>query len=122
MNGLFEPDFGWVNDSLAQERLVDDEGGFRRPAEDDRRVGFADAVLSDPEAQLPGGLTGFRDEDQAAGFAVKAVNERDGGAVYDFKSQETSQFVPKSVRSSRTGGMNQKICGFVNHQKAVIFV
>ena len=79
-----------------------------------------DIIVAD--FNLPGGLTGFRDEDQAAGFAVKAVNERDGGAVYDFKSQETSQFVPKSVRSSRTGGMNQKICGFVNHQKAVIFV
>ena len=44
------------------------------------------------------------------------------GAVDDFEGQETFQFVPERIRSSGTGGMNQKICGFVNHQKPVIFV
>jgi len=79
-------------------------------------------MLCDHEAQLPGYVTGFRDQNQAAGFAVEPVDERDCGAVDNFEGEEAFQFVPESVRSSGTGGVNQKICGFVNHQKAVIFV
>jgi hypothetical protein len=32
------------------------------------------------------------------------------------------EFIPKGVWTSGVGGMNQKICGFVYNQKAVIFV
>ena len=50
MDRLFQPDPGWQDGSLPQERLVDDERFFSGPTEDDRGVGFADPTLSDPEA------------------------------------------------------------------------
>jgi len=49
MNGLFQTDFGRANASLAQKGLIYHESCFRRRTEYDRRVGFQDTVLSDPE-------------------------------------------------------------------------
>lgn len=78
--------------------------------------------MGDHEAQLPGRVGCFCNESQAAGLAVEPVDERDPGAVHYFEDQETLQFVPEGIRSSRTCGMNEEICGFVNRQKPVIFV
>jgi hypothetical protein len=47
---LLQPDPGWQNGSLPQERLIHDVRFFRGPAEDDGAIGFADAMLSNHEA------------------------------------------------------------------------
>jgi hypothetical protein len=122
MDSLLQPNPGWKNGSLPQERLVHDISFFGGPAEDNGGVSFADAMLSNHEAQLPGCFGRFPDQNEAAGFAVEAVDQGDLGAVNDFESQQTPQFIPEGVRSSRPGWVNEEICGFVNDQKPVIFV
>jgi hypothetical protein len=86
MDRLFQPDPGWQDGSLPQERLVDDERFFSGPTEDDRGVGFADPMLSDHQAQLSGCLSRLRDKNEAAGFAVEAVYEGNPGTIDDFES------------------------------------
>ena len=47
---LLQPDPGWQNGSLPQERLIHDVRFFGGPAEDDGGIGFADPMLSNHEA------------------------------------------------------------------------
>jgi len=47
---LLQPDPGWQNSSLSQERLIHDVRFFGGPAEDYGGIGFADAMLSNHEA------------------------------------------------------------------------
>ena len=47
---LLQPDPGWQNGSLPQERLIHDVGFFGGPAEDDGSIGFADAMPRNHEA------------------------------------------------------------------------
>ena len=77
IDGLFQIDLRWANDSLPQKGLVDDESFLSRRTEHDRGIDLANAVLSDHETQLPGCIAGFCDENQAAGFTIEPVDERD---------------------------------------------
>ena len=47
---LLQPDPGWQNGSLPQERLIHDVRFFGWPAEDDGGIGFADAMPRNHEA------------------------------------------------------------------------
>ena len=65
---------------MAERCLVLAKAGPRRtflrgPTEDNGRVNFANLVMSNHEAQLTSCSTGFRDQDQAAGFAVEPIDE-----------------------------------------------
>ena len=122
MDRLLQPDRGFQDGPLPQQRLIDHVGFFDGPPKDDGGIGFTDAMRSHHHAQASGRVGRFRDQNQAAGFAVESVYERDPCAVYDFESQKTLQFVPEGVGSARAGRVDQEICGFVNDQKAFIFV
>ena len=75
-------------DALAEKGRVDGESILRGPAPDEREVFLRDPATLHEHAEMPRGGVRFRDEHQAAGLAVEAIDDRDLAAVRELEGQQ----------------------------------
>ena len=107
MHGPLEVDGCFADFAETDDRGVDFERVIR-PAADDGQVGLPDFSLLHGHGSGAGGTGVFCHEDDAAGFAVEAVDERDLAAVRELVAQEIAEPVPERPRAVRLGGMHEQ--------------
>lgn len=91
----FEVDAGGGDFALADDRGIHAEGFPLRVAMDEGEIGFGDAALLHGDGRRSRGGGVFCHQNDAAGFAVQAIDEGDLPGVRDFVGEEVAQAVPQ---------------------------
>lgn len=115
VNSLHQVDGGGFEIAASAQGGVDGPGVLGRPTGDEGEVLLADFAAHHRFGNGAGGRGIFGDEDQAAGFAVEAVDNGEGGAVGEVVSEEGAEAVPQGGGAARFGGVNLEGRGFVDH-------
>src|SRR3979490_3240162 len=87
MNHLLEPNRGWRVRSLSGQRRIDRIRFPFRPSPDDGEIFLGDPLLLHQQTKPPGRRGIFRYQDEPAGLAIEAVNNRNLSAVLDLERE-----------------------------------
>jgi hypothetical protein len=105
--------------SLPGQRRIDRICLPFRPAPDNGEIFLGDALFLHQQTKPPGGSGIFRYQDEPAGLAIEAINNRNLSAVLDLEREKLFQFAPKGPHVTGFGGMNEKKGRFFNDHKVV---
>ena len=108
MGCLFDPDRGVTDLAKSENGRID--GGFLpfRPPEAERLVALQKKALLHGHVEHAGTLPGERDEDQAGGLAVKAVDDRKLRSVGNLIGEESAESIEEGGRVPRGGRVHKE--------------
>ena len=114
MDALLEVDAGRLVDALAQEGGVDGKLIGGGPARNEGEVLLRDAATLHESAKMAGRRLRFCNQDEAAGLAVEAIDDRDLAAVGDLEGEEVAQEMPQGGGIRGLAGMDLEERGLVD--------
>ncbi len=121
MDDLFDPYRGFFDFSFAAQGGINFKFVIRRPAPDDGKIGFAEALRLHRQTKAPGGSSSGGDQYDTAGFAIKPGDDGHLAAIGDFKSQIFFQPVPQGGGIAGHAGVDQQVRWFVHHHVVIAF-
>ena len=122
MDDLFDPDVGFLHLYGAENGGIESFLIPFGPAVNERGVGLVDFAFLHRHAEEAGEFVIFRDEYDATGLAIEAVDEGDLAAVGDFIREEITEPMPERGRAVGSARMDLQRRGFIDDDVAICLV
>jgi hypothetical protein len=95
---------------------------FGNVAVDDGEIFFLDEAIFEGFSEFAGGSGIFRDQNNAAGFAVEAIDKiRFEVRGFRLRGKKQTATADETGHFAIFGGMANKACGFVDHEQIGVF-
>ena len=122
MDDLFDPNVGFLHLSGSKNGGIESFLIPFGPAVNERSVGLVDFAFLHRHAEETGEFVIFRDEHDATGFTVEAVDEGDLAAVGEFIREEITKPMPERGRAVRIARMDLKRRRLIDDDVAIRLV